>query len=118
MKQLEAQLQGAVIRYLREALPSRALAFAVPNGGSRDKREAARLKWQGVTPGIPDLLILLDGCVLGIELKTATGRLSDAQKDVSDRFAENGCPWTVARSLEDVERFLIAHNISLKARIA
>ena len=31
--------------------------FAIPNGGSRDKREAARMTAQGVKPGVPDLFI-------------------------------------------------------------
>ena len=31
--------------------------FAIPNGGSRDRREAARLTAQGVKPGVPDLFI-------------------------------------------------------------
>lgn len=33
------------------------LIAAVPNGGRRDKREAARLKSEGVLEGYPDLLI-------------------------------------------------------------
>lgn len=31
--------------------------FAIPNGGSRNKREAARLTAQGVKKGVPDLFI-------------------------------------------------------------
>ena len=31
--------------------------FAIPNGGSRDRREAANLKMQGVKAGVPDLCI-------------------------------------------------------------
>lgn len=31
--------------------------FAIPNGGSRDRREAARLTAQGVKKGVPDLFI-------------------------------------------------------------
>ena len=31
--------------------------FAIPNGGSRDRREAARLTAQGVKPGVPDLML-------------------------------------------------------------
>jgi len=39
--------------------PIKDLLFAIPNGGKRDKREAARLRKLGVTPGIPDLLLPL-----------------------------------------------------------
>ena len=113
MKQDEARLQGAAVTYLRTSLPSRALVFAVPNGGSRDKREAARLKWQGVLAGVPDVLVILDGRTFGIEFKAPKGKLSDAQKAIADRFHENGCPWTVARSLDDVEAFFADHQVRL-----
>lgn len=115
MKQEEAKLQGAAVEYLRRALP-RAIVAAIPNGGSRDKREAARLKWQGVLAGMPDLIILHDGRTFGIELKAPKGRLSDAQKDIADRFTDNAIPWTVARSLEEIVAFLEGHHVRLGAR--
>lgn len=31
--------------------------FAIPNGGSRNKAEAAKLKAEGVSAGVPDLFI-------------------------------------------------------------
>jgi VRR-NUC domain len=118
MKQDEARLQGAAVEYLRTALPSRAIVFAVPNGGSRDKREAARLKWQGVLAGVPDVLVMLDGRTFGIEFKAPKGRLSTAQKDIADKFTANGIPWTVARSLDDVEAFLAGYQVQLGARLS
>ena len=33
--------------------------FAIPNGGNRNKREAARLKRLGVTPGIMDIMVAI-----------------------------------------------------------
>ena len=41
--------------------------------------EAAILKGQGVTPGIPDLALIRDGRAYALELKTDNGRLSPAQ---------------------------------------
>lgn len=117
VRQEEARLQGAVVQFLRTALPPRAIVFAVPNGGGRDKREAARLKWQGVLPGVPDLLTILDGRTFGIELKSAKGRLSDAQRDIADLFLENACPWICARTVAEVETFLRAHNVPLRASV-
>ena len=37
--------------------PELRLMYAIPNGGSRNKAEAARLKGQGVNPGIPDICL-------------------------------------------------------------
>lgn len=34
-----------------------ALPFAIPNGGLRDKVTAARLKAEGVKPGVPDIFV-------------------------------------------------------------
>lgn len=37
--------------------PELKLMFHVPNGGSRNRIEAARLKAQGVKPGVPDIFL-------------------------------------------------------------
>lgn len=111
----EARLQGALVAFLRAALPSRAIVAAIPNGGSRDKREAAKLKWQGVLAGMPDLIVIIDGKLIGLELKALKGVLSGPQKDIGERFNENGFPWSCVRSLEQAEAFLRAHDVPLRA---
>ena len=54
LKRSEAREQATVIEYcdLRK-IP----VFAIPNGGSRNKIEAANLKRQGVKAGVPDLML-------------------------------------------------------------
>jgi hypothetical protein len=82
--QSEAQLQGQVVEYLK----LRGLHFThPPNGGVRDPRTAAKLRWQGVVPGVPDLLIFepwadlgASGVGIALELKSRKGRLSEAQR--------------------------------------
>ena len=50
----EVEEQIAVVQYCTARhIP----VFHIPNGGSRYVREAARLKQQGVMPGVPDLMI-------------------------------------------------------------
>lgn len=58
------------------------LVFAIPNGGARNPIGAARLKAEGVLPGVPDLCVLLSGGrLLWVEMKRAKGgRISKAQK--------------------------------------
>lgn len=60
------------------------LLFAVPNGGSRNKIEAVRLKREGVKAGVPDMILpVARGGYhsLAIELKrTLGGRVSEEQK--------------------------------------
>ena len=53
--------------------------FAIPNGGARNKAVGANLKVEGVSPGVPDLFI--PAWRVWIEMKTLTGRASDAQTD-------------------------------------
>ena len=55
-----------------------------PNGGHRSKREGAVFRGMGVRPGFPDLIYPAPvGGYAGVafELKTASGRLSDEQRD-------------------------------------
>ena len=52
MRQIEAAEQCNVISYcMLRKIP----VFHIPNGGSRNKMEAANLKRQGVRAGVPDL---------------------------------------------------------------
>ena len=82
----EAQHQTNVIRWsmaVRGKYPELALLFHIPNGGSRDVREAAHMKEQGVKAGVPDLFLPVPRRGyhgLFIEMKTPTGRVSPDQK--------------------------------------
>ena len=90
MKKLtEAQEQANVIKWsrqphIRSQWPELALLFHIPNGGTRrDSVEGKHLKQQGVKPGVPDLCLPVpSGRYHGlfIEMKTDTGRASEAQK--------------------------------------
>ncbi len=75
----EADLQKAVATYLNF---KGVLWFHCPNGGTRNKKEAANLKRQGVKSGVPDVCILepnhrFNG--LFIELKVGSNKPSDNQ---------------------------------------
>ena len=37
------------------SIPELALLFAIPNGGKRDKITGARMRAEGVKPGVPDI---------------------------------------------------------------
>lgn len=54
VKSSEAAEQQAVVEW---CFYNRILIFAIPNGGSRNKIEAANLKRQGVKAGVPDLMV-------------------------------------------------------------
>ena len=53
-----------------EWLETKKLKFtAIPNGGTRHMGTAVKLKKEGVRPGLPDLLILVNDHLVWIEMK-------------------------------------------------
>lgn len=104
MRHDESHLQKACVRWFRYAYPKYdRLLFAVPNGGARNKTEAAILKAEGVVAGVADLILLLpnrDYHCLALELKTPKGRQSDSQKQWQATLQEHGGNYAVIRSKE------------------
>ena len=93
----EDQEQQAVIdwaRMMTGKYPELELLHHIPNGGSRNKAEAAKFQRMGVKSGIPDLCLpvpkgLYHG--LYIEMKRRVSwTLTDAQKDVISKLAAQG----------------------------
>jgi hypothetical protein len=71
--------QATFVAWFRQTYPSVRI-FAIPNGGSRSRTQGAKLKLEGVSPGVPDLFI--PAWNLWIEMKRSVGgRLSAEQKD-------------------------------------
>lgn len=67
--------------------------FAIPNGGYRTKAEAAKLKAEGVSAGVPDLCIPVARGpyhALFIEMKAQGGKLSNAQIEWMARLRGEG----------------------------
>lgn len=119
MEQEEAREQEALFRwaaYERGKWPELAAMYHIPNGGSRNKAEAARLKAQGVRAGVPDICLpAARGCYHGlyIELKRRNGgRVSEAQREWIAYLENAGyCArvchgWDEAR--ETIEKYLAA----------
>ena len=65
----------------------------VPNGGSRNKMEAVKLKQMGVKAGVSDLCLPYPRgiyCGLSIEMKYGNNRQQDTQKEFLADMAEAG----------------------------
>lgn len=114
---LEAQEQKALFTWAAFNLgthPELQLMFAIPNGGSRDRREAHNLRMQGVKAGVPDICLPVPrGAYHGmyIELKRTTGgRLSDEQKIWLDQLEKQGYKAACCRGYGEarqlIERYL------------
>jgi len=70
------------------------IAFAIPNGGKRDPREAARMKREGVLAGVPDVFVALKKEPYGglfIEMKNQLGgSVSESQKRIQAALIGSG----------------------------
>lgn len=92
----EAQHQTNIFKWalqpsVRSKYPCLKLLHHIPNGGSRNKIEAANLKRQGVKAGVPDLhLPVARGQYhsLYIELKNETGTTSSEQEWWGDELSK------------------------------
>ncbi|MCW2242199.1 VRR-NUC domain-containing protein [Azospirillum canadense] len=113
----EEQFHIGVANHLEIVLPVDAWFCHVPNGGKRSKAEAARLKAMGTKAGTPDIEIVYQGRSYWIELKSASGSLSKAQKDCHADLRRAGAPVATARTLEEVETALRGWGIPLRGSV-
>lgn len=122
----EQRLQMAVADYLALALKPPTIWTAFPAGGGGRVR-GAFLKAMGLKAGWPDIVVMAPwdkfdayhrSLVVGIELKAAKGRLSNAQEGVRSSFVQAGAHWFLARSVDEVEGFLRGVGIPLSATVA
>lgn len=104
----EHRLQCACVRWFRCAYPRlRDILFAVPNGGRRDAVTGAKLKEEGATAGVSDLILLRSNSSYGalcVEMKTPKGSQSPAQKNWQNEIENMGNKYVVCRSFEDFKR--------------
>lgn len=113
MKDTEHREQAALVKWARLMPPPVRWLFAIPNGGHRTKAVAGRMKAEGVLAGVPDLLLPVSRGglhALYIEMKSPTGRISPAQKEMIANLRSEGYAVEVARSWvegkEIIERYM------------
>ena len=114
----EADLQRTVVTALRFALPKGAIihhsANEVTEAGPRGAKQQAILVGMGVHPGSADLIILCDGKVLFLELKSLKGRLRTTQEAFRDAVLAQGFGWALVRSLDDALGALADHGFTTR----
>ena len=107
----EADMQAAFFKWLLYQYPHlRNLCFHIPNGGSRNIKEAANLKRQGVLAGVPDII-----CNIGndkwhglyIEMKANDNKLTKEQQWMFERLTNAGYKCAVCYSLEETIKVFV-----------
>ena len=94
----EHEIQRAAVQWIRQNTPY--LVYAIPNGGKRGRLAGARLVVEGMVAGMPDLHI--PALKLWIEMKTPTGVVSPAQRQIHARLKDEGQTVVVCRSVDEV----------------
>lgn len=97
----EARFQAEVVQYLQS---KKIFFFSVPNeaAGKDAAIRMSRLKAMGLRSGVSDLVVLMPGRVVFLELKTATGKQSDSQILFQKKVESLGFQYSVCRNLEEV----------------
>jgi hypothetical protein len=94
----EDQIQARFFQRCWTELPeTRRCLFAVPNGSTRDIREATKWKATGLIAGQPDMVLIHQGNPYGFEFKTDTGVVSTSQRTVHQAWADQKVPVYVVR---------------------
>ena len=112
----EATEQETVIQWCgwqQASHPELKLIYHIPNGGSRNKAEAGRLRAEGVKAGVPDLCLPVPrGGYHGlyIELKRQRGgRASDNQVEWLDALSKQGYQVALCRGWETAAEMILKY---------
>ena len=93
--------------------PELNLLYHVPNGGSRHKAEAGRLRAEGVKAGVPDLCLPVargGNHGLYIELKRQRGgRISEEQVRWIEELMKQGYSAAICRGWQEAARTIVEY---------
>lgn len=97
--------QVRLVSWFRKTYPDTRI-LAIPNGGIRSASAGASLKAEGVSAGVPDLVV--PEWLLWIEMKRETGgTVSPAQRDWISYLESIGHQVIVGRGFEDAKQQII-----------
>ena len=104
--QKESVLQTSCVKWFRYQYPH-LIIYAVPNGGSRNVREAQRLKAERVLAGVADLVIMFpQGKSLYIEMKVKGNKQTDNQKEFQKIAETLGHTYAVCYSFDEFKEII------------
>ena len=114
----EFSLHRAAADFLDYALPPAAYHTAVDAGSHASHAAGGKAKARGVRPGFPDHLVIWNGLVIAIELKTAKGKVTATQHATHAKLRLNGVQVFVCRSVDDLRTVLLEAGVPLRARLS
>jgi len=100
----EAKIQAEIVKWLQS---EKFWFCSIPNeAAAGNKVRQMQLVAMGLRKGAPDLLLFHRSGAICLEVKTPTGRQSDAQRRFQSRVEDLGYRYFVVRSVEDVKNVL------------
>lgn len=109
MNRPEQSLHKSVCEHLKLVLPKSVFWTSLDHAGGGPVVGRFR-KIRGVKKGLPDIMLINDGHVYFIELKSETGRLTPEQRDCHFALAEAGAGVATCRTIDAVaEAFVLWH---------
>lgn len=96
----EAVIQATVVQHLEARGRPDMYWFHVPNGEHRHAATGAKLKKMGVKAGVPDLVLVIGGKAIFLELKRNRGRVSTVQSATKVKIEMAGGEWRIAYGLD------------------
>lgn len=117
MRGEEQQIQKQIFLHLRTRGAPGIFYWHPFSGGYRSPIEAAIFKGLGAIPGLPDVMVLRQGKLFCLELKTADGRVSDNQKDTMAALMAAGAVCAVAFGVDQAIKQLESWDL-LRGRAA
>lgn len=119
-KSPEHDLQTRCVTWFHYQFPYlKPLFFSVPNGGYRNKAEAARLKAEGANAGVSDLILQLPAgkwSSLNIEMKAGSSQREE-QKRYQVCVQASGGRYELCRSYEQFVDLVIEYISQVDGRI-
>lgn len=108
----ESEIQSQIIDYLQLMEKQGKIFFQRTNNtpvfDPRTKKFRSLAK--GQKKGFPDILVLMQGRTIGLEVKTSAGKQSKEQKTMQEQFKKQRAWYYVVRSVEEVVRIIEAEN--------
>ena len=105
----EGPIHRSIIEYLRIILPGSVVfhpSNEIPIKGKAIARAIAKAKWNGTTPGYPDIICHWQGRTVLFEVKAPGGYLSPAQKVLKVELEAQSIPYGLVRSIDDTTVYL------------
>jgi len=116
----EADIQRAIVTYLRMTMPHAIIHFSSNEGnrgGKRGMLDGKRRKAMGQTPGWPDLQVITYIGSLFFEVKAKGKYATPVQKALHKKIVSLGGRVAVVRSIDDVRDHLVMWNIGFTEKL-